>query len=72
VINAGLYHLHPNIFLNTKNISKFSLEKDIFSILVKDLGLNAIKLFTEFIDIGVPEDYFKFCAYIKSGKKIEL
>jgi NDP-sugar pyrophosphorylase family protein len=72
VINAGLYHLHPNIFSNLENNSKCSLESDIFVTLVEDFDLNAIKLSTEFIDIGVPEDYFKFCAWVKSGRTIEL
>lgn len=72
VINAGLYHLHSNIFSKFERSSKFSLESDIFNILVKSSGLNSIKLSTDFIDIGVPEDYFKFCAWIKSGRKIGL
>ena len=72
LINAGAYHLSPNIFKDISGSVTFSLENDVFSKVVENGILSAIKIDTYFIDIGVPEDYFKFCNWIKSGKKIEL
>ena len=71
-INAGLYHLSPNIFKDFLGSSSFSLENDVFPTVVENGTLSAIRIDTHFIDIGVPEDYFRFCKWIKSGKKIEL
>jgi len=71
-INAGLYHLSPNIFKDFLGSSSFSLENDVLPTIVENGTLSAIKMGTHFIDIGVPEDYFRFCKWIKSGKKIEL
>lgn len=71
-INAGSYHLSPNIFKDFLASANFSLENDVFPTLVENGTLSAIKIDTHFIDIGVPEDYFRFCTWIKSGKKIEL
>jgi len=71
-INAGLYHLSPNIFKGFGHSANFSLENDVFPKVVKNGILSAIKINTHFIDIGLPEDYSRFCKWIKSGKKIEL
>ena len=50
----------------------FSLEDKILPRLA-DLGeLRATLLETEFIDIGIPDDYLRFCEWIKRGKEIEL
>ena len=72
LINAGLYHLSPDIFNQVLNDRIFSLEADIFSSIVNMGMLSAIEINTDFIDIGVPEDYLRFCRWIESGKKIEL
>lgn len=72
LINAGLYHLSPEIFNGILKGSSFSLETDIFPAVVKRGMLSAIKINTNFIDIGVPEDYLRFCKWIESGKKIDL
>lgn len=71
LINAGLYHLSPDIFADLKRAS-FSLEDDIFPKVAEKLMFSAIEIETDFIDIGVPKDYFRFCKWIESGKKIEL
>lgn len=67
-INAGLCSLDPMIFQNW-NGKPFSLEYDLFPKLVKDQELSAVPIPTSFIDIGVPEDYFRFCRWIESGKR---
>ena len=70
-INAGLYHLNSELFSAWDGAS-FSIERDVFPRLAKNGDLNAVKLNTDFIDIGVPDDYIKFCRWVKSGKKEPL
>lgn len=66
-INAGLYHLHADLFRDW-NGQSFSLERELFPKLVTTGQLHGVPLATEFIDIGVPDDYFRFCRWINSGK----
>jgi len=66
-INAGLYHLHPALFDSWKG-QPFSMEQVLFPALVKAGALNALALNTDFIDIGIPSDYFRFCRWIDSRK----
>ena len=66
-INAGLYHIHADFFSNWDG-KPFSLEHELFPKLANSGYLSAVPLQTEFIDIGIPEDYFRFCRWIESGK----
>lgn len=66
-INAGLYHLHVELFRHWDGLP-FSLERELFPELVKAEQLTAVSLETDFIDIGIPEDYFRFCRWIESKK----
>lgn len=66
-INAGLYHLHADLFQDW-NGQAFSLERELFPKLANTGQLRAAPLRTEFIDIGVPDDYFRFCRWIESGR----
>lgn len=66
-INAGLYHLQAGYFVAWDG-KPFSLERDLFPKLADSGDLSAVPLQTEFIDIGIPEDYFRFCRWIESGK----
>lgn len=59
-INAGLYHLRGNMFAEWDG-KPFSLERDVFPLLAERGELLSVPLQEEFIDIGVPEDYFRFC-----------
>ena len=72
LINAGLYHLSPDIFLDSTKSRSFSLESRIFPAIAKKMGLNAVQVVSDFIDIGIPEDYFRFCEWIRAGKTSEL
>ena len=67
-INAGLCHLDPVLFKNWDG-QPFSLERGLFPTLVKNRQLTAVPLPTPFIDIGIPEDYYRFCRWIESGKQ---
>ena len=71
-INAGIYHLSPEIFSKKNYQESFSLEEVIFSELSLQNKLNACCLDGNFIDIGIPEDYYKFCEWVKKGKINEL
>jgi len=71
-ISSGLYHLLPAIFDGFDLGSAFSLEEEVFPNLVSKNMLGFVKLKTSFIDIGIPEDYLKFCKWIESEKKNDL
>jgi len=66
-INAGLYHLHAGLFQDWKG-EPLSLERELFPRLAGEGRLRAVDLKTDFIDIGVPEDYFRFCRWIESER----
>lgn len=70
-INAGLCHLDTGLFNNWDG-KPFSLERGLFHNLVKNKKLTAVPLPTPFIDIGIPEDYYRFCRWIESGKQENL
>ena len=72
LINAGLYHLSPGIFDGTLKSTSFSLEADILPIVVDKGMLSAVEINTDFIDIGVPEDYLRFCRWMETGRENEL
>lgn len=56
-INAGIYLINKNIFLNTQLPVRFSFEKDFLEKKVLDLKIVAYEAEGYFIDIGIPEDY---------------
>lgn len=70
-INAGLYHLDTSLF-EDRNDEPFSLESDLFPELVKTGLLRAVCLPTDFIDIGIPDDYYRFCKWVESERGQEL
>ena len=72
LINAGLYHLSLDVFTGYVGDASFSLEADIFPKVAAIGMLSAVEVDTNFIDIGIPKDYFRFCNWIGSGKKIDL
>lgn len=67
-INAGLYHLDAELFKRWDG-QPFSLERDLFSMLVQNRRLTAVPLQTNFIDIGVPADYHRFCSWVATGRQ---
>ena len=71
-VSSGLYHLSPVIFEQFEFGSNFSLEEDVFPKLVEDKTLGFIKLNTSFIDIGIPEDYLRFCRWVQLGFKNDI
>lgn len=61
-INAGIYRLQRRVFAGHRTGSSFSLEADVLPSLIAAGGVNAVALDGAFIDIGVPEDWQRFCA----------
>lgn len=70
-INAGLCRLTADLFKNWDG-KPFSLERGLLTSLVQDCRLTAVPLKTDFIDIGVPEDYYRFCQWMASGRVAAL
>jgi len=71
-VNSGLYHLLPGVFHGFKVGSNFSIEDEIFPLLVSKRNLEVVKLDESFIDIGIPEDYLKYCNWVELGRTYEL
>lgn len=61
-INGGIYLLNPQTILTAADANSYSLEKDILPVLVASDRLEALPMETDFVDIGVPDDYFDFQA----------
>lgn len=62
LINAGMYNFTPVVFEKWRG-HRLSLESDVLPSLVENQKLKGVKLDTSFIDIGVPEDYLRFCEW---------
>lgn len=71
LINAGLCLLHSELFKDWSH-KPFSLEQVLFPSWANKGILKAVTLHTDFIDIGIPEDYFRFCRWIESDKMVKL
>ncbi|MCF8169441.1 MAG: NTP transferase domain-containing protein [Rhodoferax sp.] len=67
-INAGLCMLNADLF-DRWNRLPFSLERLTFPELVVRGRLEAVPLQTNFIDIGIPDDYYRFCRWIAAERK---
>ena len=70
-INAGLYRFNTDLFL-AQDKAKFSIERDVLPLLAIDTKLIAAKIESNFIDIGVPNDYYRFCRWIESERNYPL
>lgn len=67
-INAGLSRLRAEVFSEWDG-APLSLERTTFVDLAAQHVLKAVPLSTDFIDIGVPEDYRRFCAWVQTGQE---
>ena len=70
-ISAGLCNLNADFFKNWDG-QPFSLERIFFPDLAGRRVLRALPLQTDFIDIGIPSDYFRFCHWIEARRKGKL
>ena len=62
LINAGLYRVQRAAFDGFAPGDAFSVETQVMPALLRDYALHAVVLDGAFIDIGVPDDYWRFCA----------
>lgn len=67
-INAGLCELNAASLKDWDHLP-FSLERVTFPAMVARRELRAVTLQTEFIDIGVPDDYYRFCRWVTADRK---
>lgn len=70
-INAGLCKLNSRYFEGWSGAA-FSLERDLYGPLADEGNIIAVELQCDFMDIGIPRDYMKFCHWIKEGKVEKL
>jgi D-glycero-alpha-D-manno-heptose 1-phosphate guanylyltransferase len=59
LINAGIYLINRNYFLNSGLTGAFSIEKDCFEQWYQQGLIAGFPYDTYFLDIGIPEDYLK-------------
>ncbi len=67
-INAGLYKLDAELFFGWDG-KPFSLEQVVLEKLTNENRLNAVPLDVDFIDIGVPDDYLRFCEWEQKRRR---
>lgn len=67
-INAGLSRLSSDLFDDWDG-TPFSLERGLFQMLVSNHTLKGVKLDSDFIDIGIPDDYYKFINWNSQGQR---
>lgn len=66
-INAGMYHLWADAFAGWSGTA-FSVETEMFPRWAGARTLRAARIDADFIDIGVPDDYFRFRQWVEGGK----
>lgn len=70
-INAGMCALRAEHFTAWDG-QRLSLEKDVFPKLLAARWLRAVSLESDFIDIGVPEDYRRYCRWHECNREGKL
>ncbi len=61
LINAGLYRVSAGAFAKVAARAPLSLEADVMPALGTSRAVSARHIAGEFTDIGVPDDYRRFC-----------
>lgn len=64
IINGGIYFCNKHL-LDKINLAKFSFEKEILEKQVNEGRFYSLNSNEYFIDIGIPEDYYKACEDFK-------
>ncbi|URZ14865.1 nucleotidyltransferase family protein [Clostridium felsineum] len=68
-INGGIYIIKKKILNLIENEKKVSLEKEVIPKVLREEKIYGYGCGNYFIDIGIPEDYIKFCTKVKRGEK---
>ena len=71
LINAGIAKLSSSHFEDWDGHA-FSLERDLYPKLIDQRVLIGVALRGKFTDIGFPEDYARFCAWVATGSIDEV
>lgn len=58
-MNAGIYFMERDFVLNLDMKTKFSIEKEVFEKTINETGIFGFIIDAYFIDIGIPEDFYK-------------
>jgi D-glycero-alpha-D-manno-heptose 1-phosphate guanylyltransferase len=69
LINAGVYHLSAKVFEGFELRTAFSMETHVMPKMLRRQSMRSVSLVGEFIDIGIPADYQRFCARYSTGFK---
>jgi len=70
-INAGMAKLNAEYFFDWQGLT-YSLESQLLPRLAAEGLLSAVPLSGNFIDIGIPADYARFCHWIETNKAGKL
>lgn len=68
-INGGIYIIKKKILNLIENEKTVSLEKEVIPKVLREEKIYGYRCGNYFIDIGIPEDYIKFCTKVKRGEK---
>jgi len=67
LINGGIYLINKKSFLSLDPPEIFSFEKDFLEKNYETYPIYGVVFDNYFIDIGIPEDYYKFVEDVKKG-----
>lgn len=68
LVSTGMYLINNQILSKYCKIPPFSIESDVFPLMVQDRVLKAVEVKSQFIDIGIPEDWKLFCDLFQENK----
>jgi len=71
-VSGGYYVFNPKIIQYIKEGVKYSIEKQLFPILVKEKKLQGYPLSEDFMEIGKPENYEKVKEYFSHKKSMVI
>ena len=66
-INSGMYLLSSLLFKSWDG-RPFSLEEEFTNWVERKIAMLAVPMETEFIDIGIPSDFQRFCNWVETGR----
>lgn len=64
-INGGIYYISKEFLVNMSLPKKFSFEKELLEIRVKNNSIRTVIFDSYFIDMGIPEDYVRLQEDLK-------
>ncbi|MBI2029073.1 NTP transferase domain-containing protein [Candidatus Gottesmanbacteria bacterium] len=68
-VNCGVYVFTPGVIKPLKDDKRFSLEKEFFPRLAREGRLGGFETRSDFIDIGVPNNYYRAIKLLTNKKR---